>query len=314
MRPVSFSLRPPAPFRLDLTVWALRRRPHNRIDVWDGRTYRRTFRWRDQPVEVAVVQTGPPETPELQVSVHGSTSGFEAETAFARILSRMLGWELDLAQFYRFAARRPFLGSLASRWRGFRPPRFPTLFETVVNSIACLQVSPEAGISLINRLAETYGWTRFSPAGRTSQIPLSFPEAHDLVGLDLADLRRLGFSRTKARAVIDLARLASLGAIRLEALEYLDEDEARRFLARLLGAGRGIIDYMLLRGLGRWQFFPLHDAGVRPILARWFHLSEPLDYQGVRRLLQPWQPYLGLVYFLGLLESLAAEGLVTPSL
>jgi DNA-3-methyladenine glycosylase II len=29
------------PFRLDLTTWALRRRPHNAIDRWDASTYRR---------------------------------------------------------------------------------------------------------------------------------------------------------------------------------------------------------------------------------------------------------------------------------
>ena len=32
-------LRPVPPFRLDLTVWALRRRARNAIDRWDGTTY-----------------------------------------------------------------------------------------------------------------------------------------------------------------------------------------------------------------------------------------------------------------------------------
>ncbi len=40
MRPDSFVLEPVSPFRLDLTVWALRRRPDNVVDRWDGRTYR----------------------------------------------------------------------------------------------------------------------------------------------------------------------------------------------------------------------------------------------------------------------------------
>ena len=33
-------LRPRPPFRLDLTVRALRRRPHDAIDTWDGHSYR----------------------------------------------------------------------------------------------------------------------------------------------------------------------------------------------------------------------------------------------------------------------------------
>lgn len=36
MRPDSFVLKPVSPFRLDLTVWALRRRPDNVVDRWTG--------------------------------------------------------------------------------------------------------------------------------------------------------------------------------------------------------------------------------------------------------------------------------------
>jgi DNA-3-methyladenine glycosylase II len=35
----SFLVHPHSPFRLDVTVWALRRRTHNRIDQWDGTVY-----------------------------------------------------------------------------------------------------------------------------------------------------------------------------------------------------------------------------------------------------------------------------------
>ena len=33
---ISLTLKPAAPFRLDYTAWALRRRPDNTIDRWDG--------------------------------------------------------------------------------------------------------------------------------------------------------------------------------------------------------------------------------------------------------------------------------------
>ena len=50
----SFGIEVPAPFRPDLTVWALRHRPHNRLDRFDGVCYRRTLLAGDRPVEVAV--------------------------------------------------------------------------------------------------------------------------------------------------------------------------------------------------------------------------------------------------------------------
>ena len=65
----SFVLEPMPPFRLDLTVWALRRRPDNIVDRWDGQTYHRVLRLPAGPMEVAVTQTGPPETPRLRVAV-----------------------------------------------------------------------------------------------------------------------------------------------------------------------------------------------------------------------------------------------------
>ena len=58
-----------APFRLDLTVWALRRRTSNLIDRWDGHTYRRVLVIGKEPAEVAVSQTGPPNAPRLHVSL-----------------------------------------------------------------------------------------------------------------------------------------------------------------------------------------------------------------------------------------------------
>ena len=68
----SFSITPIPPFRLDLTAWALRRRPENAIDRWDGRTYRRVLMIDGQAVEVAVHQSGGPEKPQLEVDLTGS--------------------------------------------------------------------------------------------------------------------------------------------------------------------------------------------------------------------------------------------------
>ncbi|MFN8426324.1 MAG: hypothetical protein U0X87_08725 [Anaerolineales bacterium] len=52
----SFDLQPAPPFRLDLTVWTLRRRPDNLFDRWDGTTYRRVLIADDAPFEIAVTQ------------------------------------------------------------------------------------------------------------------------------------------------------------------------------------------------------------------------------------------------------------------
>ncbi len=102
----TIELRPP--FRLDLTVWALRRRAHNTIDAWDGTTYTRTLVAGTIPVQVAFRQAddGDPERVRLDVEVRlrGGTPS-EAGVAEVRcIIERVLGLHVDLIGFYELAA------------------------------------------------------------------------------------------------------------------------------------------------------------------------------------------------------------------
>jgi DNA-3-methyladenine glycosylase II len=59
METLSFTMPVQMPFRLDLTVWELRRRPDNAVDRWDGGVYRRTLVLQGRPLEIAVIQTAP---------------------------------------------------------------------------------------------------------------------------------------------------------------------------------------------------------------------------------------------------------------
>ena len=123
MRQTVFQLKPRPPFRLDLTTWVLRRRHHNLVDRWDGQTYRRVLMVQDQPVEVAVRQTGPLESPLLSVEACHAHSQRELTTMLSPLLTRMLGLNADLSPFYRLAAADKRLRSLVERFRGFKPPQ-----------------------------------------------------------------------------------------------------------------------------------------------------------------------------------------------
>src|SRR6185437_4746602 len=124
-----YSLKPVPPFRLDLAVWTLRRRPENVIDRWDGRYYRRVLALGNGPVEVEVSQAGPAESPRLRIAVVGERAGPGTRAAVTAALERLLGLRVDLTEFERFAARDDLLGPLARRFRGMKSPRFPTVLE-----------------------------------------------------------------------------------------------------------------------------------------------------------------------------------------
>ena len=148
---------PVPPFRLDLTVWALRRRAENIIDRWDGRTYSRMLVLGRKPVELNVTQIGTRTSPRLRVIATGPRLTRPETRDVSALVERMLGTRVDLTRFYRLAARHPELGDLVRRFRGLKPPRFPTVFESLLNAFACQQLSLALGVLLLNRLAERYG-------------------------------------------------------------------------------------------------------------------------------------------------------------
>jgi DNA-3-methyladenine glycosylase II len=301
----TFSMTPPPPFRLDLTVWALRRRRDNAVDVWDGHTYRRALTLQGGTIEVAAVQGGSSAAPRLMVTLTGLRLDRQTEDAARAALARLLGLELDLSPFYRHAEGDPLLGTLAARFRGLKPPRFPTLFECLVNAIACQQLTLTVGIRLLNRLVEAYG---SAPGERTSR---AFPRPTQLAGLPAERLRPLGFSGAKARSIVELATASSAGAFDPAAIERLDDGDALAALLPLRGVGRWTAEYALLRGLGRLRIFPGDDVGARNNLARWLDRRGPLDYAGVQAAVRRWQPFAGLVYFHLLLANLAEHGDLT---
>ncbi len=310
MKSLSFELRPVPPFRLDLTAWALRRRPHNSVDRWDGTSWRRVLVIDDAVLATAVTQLGTSEWPRLQVTLSGSCISQHAKKGAERLLRQMLGLGADLSAFYRLAARDKRLAPLAQRFRGLKPPRFPSVFEGLVNAIACQQLSLTVGIGLLNRLAELCG----PDLSCDGTVQHAFPRSADLLGLSPDSLRALGFSFAKARSLLELSRTSADGQLGPGKLQKLDNEEVLGRLLCLRGVGRWTAEYALLRGLGRTNVFPGDDVGARNRLAQWLGCDRLMDYETVRGAVQRWQPYSGLVYFHLLLDGLTQSKVCSDEL
>ena len=305
MYQTAFGLDPIPPFRLDLTAWALRRRPANIVDRWDGSAYSRALWLGGRAVEMRITQ--PDRAGSLSVLMRGPspiTAGESREAAL--IARRMLGLEVDLTPFYGMSRGITRLAPLVDRFRGVKPPRFPTVFEALVNAVACQQLTLEVGISLLNRLAESFGAT----LGDAENTAHAFPESRALAAADPQDLRSLGFSRQKARAISEMAVGVADGTISLAGIEEATAPEAVSRLCRLRGIGRWSAEYVLLRGLGRIDWFPADDVGAQARLQHLFVLESRPGYEEVRRLTAAWEPYAGMVYFHLLLDGLAERGLI----
>jgi DNA-3-methyladenine glycosylase II len=295
------------PFRLDLTVWALRRRKSNAVDRWNGERYDRIVVVDENPVSLAVTQQSNRVSPTLNVTLESArTLDVQATDEVEQLVRKMLGLDTDLHPFCALADNQTLIKPLVERFSGVRPPRFSSIFESLINAIACQQVTLDLGILLLNRLSERFG-TCVVDRGVSLY---AFPAPADLAAASEESIKGLGFSRQKTRAIRELAMRASDDKLDLAGIEGDTNEEAIGYLSNLRGIGRWSAEYVLLRGLGRLDTFPGDDIGAQNNLRRLFHLDDKPNYEEIRRLTSAWHPYEGMVYFHLLLEKLQGTGAI----
>jgi DNA-3-methyladenine glycosylase II len=298
------------PFRLDLTVWVLRRRAKNVIDRWDGQLYTRILTLGKVPVELTVPLpfTPPGHTPaQLPISLRSNVRLSAEQVAEATAtVQKMLGLGVDVRPFYKLAEQNKVLARLAEPFVGVRPPRFPTVFEALVNAIACQQVSLDAGIAVLGRLTQTYG-AAFTGASGTMH---AFPRPEDLLDVPDENLRQLGFSYQTARTIQAVAYIAAADDWQLGRLETVSTTDVLAQLQSIRGIGRWSAEYVLLRGLGRLDVFPGDDIGGQNNVQKLLGLSARPAYGELKALSAAWHPYAGFVYFHLLLTKLRENKLV----
>jgi len=289
-----------------MTVWALRRRAHNIVDRFDVGVWRRILMIGRSPVAVAVRQTRRGSRPEIEVRVRAARpQAVKAEVA--AIVTRMLGLERDLSDFYRLARGDARIRELADRLRGMKPVLYATVFEAFANAVACQLVSLSAGMHVLNRLTETCGIPG-EVDGATAPMR-SFPAASAVARLNPDALRALGLSRQKGEYLIGLARLAIDRKDRdFASIEALGDDDAVARLSTIRGVGRWTAEYVMLRGFGRINIFPGDDVGGRNKLFEWLGEHGEPTYDGVRQMLERWHPYAGLIYLHLVVNGLADDG------
>lgn len=285
-----------APFRLDLTANALRRLSTNAVDTYtpqDG--FIRAHRGA-----LVVVRQLKRDAP-LDVRTLG-TADFDA----AALTVRMLGTDRDLRPFYRSVKAIPWLDALATRMRGIKPPRYPTLWEAIVNAVIFQQVSIHAASAILRRVVEAlsrpleYGGRKFFP----------FFEPQTFLQTKNAELRKFGVSENKVLTLNACADALVNGMLLESDLEAMTTNDALARLMMLRGVGPWTAAVICLRGLGRLDVFPLEDSGVARSLAEIsgqanLAVNQILDVLGEQRGMLYYHLLLGRLESQGRLESTA---------
>jgi DNA-3-methyladenine glycosylase II len=284
-----------SPYRLDLTVSALRRLSTNVVDVLtpDGQ-YVRAIGGALRPVVVRVKQECPDS---IAVTIDGSAGEHAHALALVR---RILGVDRELTHFDRAAARMAWLRPLALRMRGVKPPRYPTLWEALVNAIAFQQVSLHAASAIVRRLIITFG----QPIESEGTLAYLFPSAEQVLGAEDGTLHATGLSASKLATLRRAGEALASGALDEAMLEERSSEDAAALLRQIKGIGPWTATVILLRGLGRLDVFPMNDTSVARNLAL-VAGSATLD---IGRILEALGPQRGMLYYHLLLARLESRG------
>ncbi|WP_394837602.1 helix-turn-helix domain-containing protein [Pendulispora rubella] len=168
------------------------------------------------------------------------------------------------------------LGAFVTARPGLRVPGAFDRFETAVRAIAGQLVSVRAATTLSGRIARTFGET-------LENGDCLFPSAEVLARASVDQVASQGFPRTRASAIIGLARVVADGTLVLEDDGVAPEVKINAIEA-LPGFGDWTAQYMAMRVLGWPDAFPASDLGVRKALG----MAPP---KAVREMAEPWRPW-----------------------
>ena len=239
----------PQPYDFELSTGRFRAFGPDRANLWLDGTLLRAIGGREVRIRAAP----------------GGVDVDPLDDATRPVVSKLLGAELDVAGFARFASRDAVLSRIVAALPGLRPPLAPDPFEALVTSVTAQQVSLFAAFAIRNRLIERFG----EPAGRV----FAFPTRSRLAAAEPDELLALGFSRRKAGYVVGLAR----APLDYAGLAELPDEDVKEALTALHGVGEWTADWFLVRHLARPHAWPAGDLGLRKAVSRFYGRGRELS-------------------------------------
>ncbi len=153
-------------------------------------------------------------------------------------------------------------------------------FGRLAQSIVYQQLAGKAAASIHGRLVASLGGTVTPEA-----VLAAAPE----------QLAACGLSGAKAASLCDLADKVASGAISLERIGRLSDDEVVAHLTLVRGIGPWTAQMFLISTLGRLDVWPVGDLGVRVGFGRAWGLDQVPSAGELEVLGEPFRPYRSLV-------------------
>jgi 3-methyladenine DNA glycosylase/8-oxoguanine DNA glycosylase len=185
----------------------------------------------------------------------------------------------DYARARRLLLRRdPILAVLIRRHGpcGLAAAQRADHFSALVRAITGQQLSTKAAATIYARLAA------LMPGGVTPQ---------SLTALSDDQFRAVGMSRQKSAYFRDLCDKVSSGALPLDSLEAMTDDEVIAALTQVKGIGRWSAEMFLMFRLHRPDVLPVGDLGIVNAVQSVYRLRKKPTAERIRKIGEAWRPY-----------------------
>lgn len=281
---------PKPPYNFSLVASLYARFPSQAIDLYERGAYLRALKIKDRIHLIEVKSVGSIEKPRLLVEV---TPDSKYKEEIAKTVKWILGGNEDLGGFYKKGLKDKKFSKIIKDLHGLKPPKTPTIYEALIIAISEQQIALPVAITLRERLVEKYGESIKVNGKRY----FTFPEPEMLAKAKVEDIRNLKFSTKKSEYLVDISKKVSNGEIKLESMKNWSVEKVIENLTKYRGIGPWTVEYMMCRGMGRYDALPAGDVGLRNSLTKFLGRNERVTEQETREFLEHFVEYKGNVAF-----------------
>ena len=161
--------------------------------------------------------------------------------------------------------------------RDLRRERPGDAYGALLRSIVGQQLSTKAARTIYGRLTDLFD-------GHA-------PTPRQLLAVDPERIRAAGLSYSKIAYLRDLAARVEDGALELERLPELPDEEVSDQLTAIKGVGQWTADMFMMFHLGRPDILPVGDLGIRRAVQLEYRMRKPPDPKRLEKVAKPWRPY-----------------------
>lgn len=250
-------------------------------------TLEKGFLWHGQPAALNIQFTADQAHGQLQLDASAS-SLLEHEQHWPQWFEYFIGVQQPITEFFEWHQHHPELGPLLRQQPGLRVAQTSSPFEAISWAIIGQQISVAAALNIRRRFIELAGVQHSSGL-------YCYPDAPAVAQLPLEQLRSVGLSLNKARAIAAISQQLSAGQIQLPKQVTAENiEQLRSELLAIAGIGPWTVNYTLMRGFA-WLDGSLHgDAAVRRYLQVLLK-QDALTAKQAENWLQQFSPWRALV-------------------